>query len=250
MHNIQDFYGKQTDILRDIVLGPASDKAMPGLRFEENGMRVYDLDVLDVSIKGDLESKLVKARQAAFENTLAVQRQEQEFQLAAATAEFEKKRLELEQEAIRAREERDLAQISARTKVDTADAEARKIKEEAELLVSKLAAERSAVAADEQIRVERLRQSVRIDMLRAEVEAAVEKAKAFSPDLIAALETFGHRAVVEKAMEAVSPLAILGGTSVSDVLQKILSGTRIGEALAMGGVVPVNGAPAQLQQKS
>ena len=68
--------------------------------------------------------------------------------------------------------------------------------------------------------------------LAAEVTAVAEKARAVSPDLIAALQAFGDRALAEKMAESMAPLAILGGESVSEVLGRLLRGTPLARLLA------------------
>jgi len=71
--------------------------------------------------------------------------------------------------------------------------------------------------------------------LEAEVKAVVDKAQAVSPDLVAALQAFGDKALTEKVAESMAPLAILGGESVVDVLGRLLSGTALAEVLSSKG---------------
>jgi len=53
--NIEEFNNDAADILRDTVLGVADEgKKRPGKTFEENGMQVYDIEVLNITI-GDSE---------------------------------------------------------------------------------------------------------------------------------------------------------------------------------------------------
>jgi major vault protein len=63
------------------------------------------------------------------------------------------------------------------------------------------------------------------------VSAVSDKARAVSPDLIAALQAFGDRALAEKMAESMAPLAILGGESVSEVLGRLLRGTPLAKLL-------------------
>ena len=49
--NIEDFNNNAADILRDIVLGTAEEgKKRSGKTFTENGMHVYDIEILDIKI--------------------------------------------------------------------------------------------------------------------------------------------------------------------------------------------------------
>jgi major vault protein len=75
----------------------------------------------------------------------------------------------------------------------------------------------------------------RVRELDAEVRAVAGKAAAVSPDLVAALQSFSDRALVERVAESMAPLAILGGESVADVLGRLLAGTALSEALGKKG---------------
>lgn len=82
----------------------------------------------------------------------------------------------------------------------------------------------------------------RMTALGAEVRAVVDKAGAISPDLVAALQSFGDRAMVERVAESMAPLAILGGDSVVEVLAKLLRGTPLAKALGPKVEEPTNGS--------
>lgn len=54
---VEEFYGNHTEILRNIVLGKSIDNTpRPGVVFEENGMHIYDVEVLNVGMQNsDIE---------------------------------------------------------------------------------------------------------------------------------------------------------------------------------------------------
>jgi major vault protein len=207
-------------------------------------MRVYDVEVLGVSIGDETIAKLlVEAQHASVQQALAV----------AA----ERRRLEL----TRAREStrQESATLEATTKLQLLDIEGREVERKHEVELTRIRAEadtrenrhKAEVAlqqlldsvATAQLARERARAQFDDEVARAEsertlreldaqVKAAAEKAKAFSPDLIAALQAFGDRALAEKMAESMAPLAILGGESVSDVLGRLLAGTSVADVLA------------------
>ena len=72
--------------------------------------------------------------------------------------------------------------------------------------------------------------------LDTQVRSMVERAKAISPDFIAALQSFNDKDQLVKIAEAMAPLAILGGESVAEVFSRLLSGTKLeGVFLNIGG---------------
>ncbi len=68
-------------------------------------------------------------------------------------------------------------------------------------------------------------------LIEAEVNALVKRAQAVTPDLVAALGTFGERAMVEKVAEAMAPMGLIGGKSVVEVLGTLLKGTPLAKHL-------------------
>jgi major vault protein len=99
--------------------------------------------------------------------------------------------------------------------------------------------ERKRQSLDLDLSVARQQLDQRLTLLNSEVQATVAKAEAVSPDLIAALQAFGDKALAERMAETMAPLAILGGTSVVDALGNLLRGTRLEEVLLRSqGLLP------------
>lgn len=243
-HGIEHFYANAVTILRDIVLGVvAEDGKRPGRRFDENGMRIYDVEVLEVAIGDEtIAELLVKAQHAAVQQTLqlaaeqrrleatrqseAIGQQIAELQSQTRQKQSGLKTLEVEQllrhqlaeqaAKIELHERQQTALLSEQARVGTIH--------EAELA-------RRKAAQDLELAVAQGKLDQRLRELAAEVSAVSDKARAVSPDLIAALQAFGDRALAEKMAESMAPLAILGGESVSEVLGRLLRGTPLAKLL-------------------
>lgn len=242
--SVQDFHPHAVTIVRDMVLGAQNAEGKrSGRLFEENGMRIYDVEVLGVEI-GDagIETLLVGAQHAAVEQTL--------------TLDGERRRLELTRERQSIEQEIDVITAGTRQKkfaLDRGDVEAAhelaraKIHAEAEARHDRLTAQladqppleavhsaeltRRKATAELELDVGNKQLAQRLTELDSEVRAVVDKAKAVSPDLIAALQAFGDRALAEKMAQSMAPLAILGGESVSEVLARLLRGTKLAQVL-------------------
>lgn len=258
-HRVQDLHPRAVPILRDVVLGPQGEGGKrPGRLFVENGMRIYDVEVLNVEIgDSEIEKLLVQAQHAAVEQTLTVGSERRRLELVKETAAIELEIQKTQRETHRAKAEVDMAAINdkrelelARIASDSACAKERlnaKVAEQASLdAVS--AAELARKKAVKNVDVEGAEKDLglRLRALEAEVQAVSEKAKAVSPELIAALQAFGDRALAERMAESMAPLAILGGESVSDVLARLLKGTKLARVLE--GADSTNGsssAPAR-----
>jgi cystathionine beta-lyase/cystathionine gamma-synthase len=232
-------------VVRDVMLGAqAEDGNRSGRRFDENGMRVYDVEVLDVEIGDEgIATLLVEAQHAAVEQTLTLdeerrrleltrEREEIERQVQAIQAGTRTQSLALQRTEVVAAFELERAKIQA-------EADGRKARLDATLAdqqamdavhVAELARRRGTSQLELDINDKDL--ALRLRELEAEVHAVAEKARAVSPDLVAALTAFGDRALAEKMAQSMAPLAILGGESVAEVLARLLRGTKLAQVLA------------------
>lgn len=255
-YDVQEFYSNQTEILRDVILGKSSGDGTPraGTTFAENGMRIYDVEILNVALQNAaVEKMLVDAQRSVIDNTLllAAEKRKLSFiqeseaikrQVAETNAETLRRSLELASEKAKLQLQHDLTVIESNAKAEAEriakEREAQDARAANELAAEKQQAEVSAVqlevqkASDAQrLEQERLKQELELQKLTAQVQGLVEKAKAIDPQLIAALQAFGEKAMVEKVAEAMAPLSILGGGSVVDVLKKLLEGTNLAKQL-------------------
>ncbi|MBX3232037.1 MAG: hypothetical protein KIT84_20020 [Labilithrix sp.] len=247
-HKVQELHPRVAPLVRDVVLGqPGEGGKRPGRVFQENGMRVYDVEVLDVTI-GDakIAALLVEAQHAVVAQTLTLEGEKRRLELVrereaidraiaevqAATA---KQRSELAVLAIEGEHTVDVARITSDAARSRDRLAAKRAEQEA--LDAVALAERERERAGKAAEIEGLQAELGLELQRitAHVQAVSEKAKAVSPDLIAALQAFGDRALAERMAESMAPLAILGGESVRDVLARLLAGTKVAGVLEQNG---------------
>lgn len=243
-HRIENFYANAITIVRDCVLGVAStDGKRPGRLFTENGMRIYDLEILDVKIGNEaIEQMLVAAQHSVVKQTLAISSEKR-------TLEYVQQSEAIKQEEATLRsttktQDLDLQTVETKSalllnlaKID-AEIEAQK-----KALTSKLADQetlnkidaselgRKRELATLELEMAEKRLNLRIEELKAEVAGVVDRANAVSPDFIAALQAFGDKALAEKLAESMAPLAILGGKSIAEVFAQLVKGTTLEDIL-------------------
>ena len=229
-HTIEELNAGYIDIVRNTILGASEDGKRKGKLFEENGVLIYDVEVSNLTI-GDsgIAKMLSDMQQSAVRQTLDVASKERELAASRRTESIEREIADQEDETEKHKHKlamatlsRDKLRINEEKAVQTATDE----KVDA---VSAAALLRARKAADQEIELEEKEQAQRIKVLEAEVKAVVDKAGAISPQLIAALQAFGDQKIAGDLATALSPLAILGGESVADVISKLLNGTAIGD---------------------
>jgi major vault protein len=241
---IQAFHPQVARDVRDVVLGAQAEGGKrPGRLFEENGMRIYDVEVLDVEIGDDkIALLLVGAQHAVVEQTLTLDgdrrrleqtRERELINQGVATIEASTRvlKLELQRSELDKVHTYDTAKLDAELDTRKRRLEAERVEQEGLDAVHDAKLARSQRTTAYELDTEDKRLAQRLRELESEVKAVATKAEAISPDLIAALQAFGDQALAERMAESMAPLAILGGESVVDVLGRLLRGTKLGHVL-------------------
>jgi major vault protein len=234
-----DIFSNGNQIIRDNILGESIEGKRTGLLFEENGMHVYDVEVLDISIlDNNIEKMLIEAQQDVMNQELKLSKEKRNFDftkektiiekaLSELITETNKRKIDLQIEENSKQLELNLAKIKAEIDSQkekyTSELEKQKLLDEA----NQREIERERKKNELAIEIEAQNQALEIQFLEAESKALKEKTEAISPEFIAALQAFGDKALAEKMAESMAPLAILGGQSVADIFQKLLKGTVI-----------------------
>lgn len=242
---VEDFYSRAIEVVRDAVLGPPQDRK--GRNFPENGMRVYDVDVLDVQLgDGAIAEMLTEAQHQAVRQAIqlaedqrnleATQRGEEiRQQIEALRFETTRKHLEIQGQELAGNLSLELARIAA-----NAEQENQRLKAQEERQVQLSSLQNSELARikqqrEQELELNRVQMEQRLEELKAQVEALVQRAHAVSPDLVAALQSFSDQHLAERVAQSMSPLAILGGKSVAEVFSQLLKGSPLEAAVRRWG---------------
>lgn len=247
--SVEEFYGNSADTIRDIVLGrkivTADGKvhARPGAEFEENGMHVYDVEVLQVRmVDANVEKLLSSAQRESIQNNVSLQSEQRRL---AYTQESErlKRMIETErtmtqQETMRlATENATLkAQLDLKVIDAAAAADSKRLKAEMDAKVMRLEIKQAEVNYDHSnkealLLLDKKEQDLKLEGLKAESQSVIDKLTAITPDLVSALQAFGDKAMVERVAKSMAPFTLLGGSSAVDVIRKALAGTKFADVL-------------------
>jgi len=238
---IEDFYQDPHNIIRDAFLGKQDkDGNRPGRPFEENGMKIYEVEVLGIQI-GDKEiEKMLTMNQ----NDLVKQN------LILEKAKRDAENYETTQDLKRQRITEDLLTAAEEQKKELADKEAEKVLQEAEKSIEGVRQAILDTTSDGHVERKKRADTAELDRqkeilgltiqeLQEEAKAVAEKGKAITPQFIHALQAFADKDLAGKLSQSMAPLSIIGGESILDVFQKLLKGTKmekIGEKLFTNGL--------------
>lgn len=240
---IEEFYGNAIDILRDAALGKVdatkSNQTRPGRAFAENGMRVYDLEVLDVVIKTDGVGKLLAEEQfralesamtiAAEERELGVTRRSQQVKqtVAQITAETAEQVSAAAQREVKAKLDEQMTRLQSEADLETQRLEHRKA-EQADLdAISAAELARRTREQDADVKARAALIEVELKKLLGETEQIVKRAGAVDAKLSAALVTLSDASMVERLATNLAPMAAMYGISAAEVLGNLFKGTPL-----------------------
>lgn len=230
---VKEFIENSTAIVRDAILGSKVEGEVRHHFFEENGMDVYDVEVLGVTISDSQISDLLKrAQTSAVQNAINLASEEQslettkrrtdiqsqvaelEHNLAAKKVELDTTLEQKEADAVMAKLESDIAQAVAKMEA--------KVDEQDKLnTISSATLTRRKADEDYTISLEEQR-----------VKFFVDKFAAVEPDLIAAIQTLGQTEFATKLAVAVAPLALHEATGLGTKLEDIFKGTALAGILS------------------
>ncbi|MEQ8220760.1 MAG: hypothetical protein ABRQ37_00550 [Candidatus Eremiobacterota bacterium] len=240
---IEEFYANAISIIRDTILGVPDGGKRPGRAFDENGMRVYDVEILDVNI-GDstISGLLVQAQHTSVQQAIQIAQEHRKLeitreteiikqQIAQSQAETTQKGLALEIEEVKKNLELALTQIASEIHTEDSRLSAKLAQQDKLSDISKSELERQKLEREQELSLAEKALHQKLAEVKAEVDAVVAKAGAVSPDLIAALQAFSDKHLAEKMAETMAPLAIIGGKSISEVFSNLLRGTPLEDIL-------------------
>lgn len=244
-HNIAEFYEKAISYIRDTVLGPqlGEGKTRTGRPFEDNGMKIYEVEVLGVTIEDRAVSDMLSAAQitmigdvvrvakaeralettmklevisqkdriAKKETRLVIIQSDLDELLANYGVSIKKIAGEYEQEQLKLKNS--LENTVDQNKIDVEELKMRKIEFEQELIEKK--AELDLVVQE----------------LVAKVDVVVKKAQAITPGLVEALSAFSKSDLLGKLSQAMSPIPMYADEGMLSVIERLFHGTIVGNIL-------------------
>lgn len=246
--NIEDFYADSVDIIRNLLLGEKKDGTpRPGMFFPENGMKIDDVEVLDVTIKDQkvremLENAqfqavagMIKVGQAEKDLALVLRQEEISQTLGRAKDATKLVSHELTQNEIKRALELAMARAGSLLKDHENSMAVAKAEECASDLRASAALERvksNQAVLEAKAKAEN---DERIRIIKAETESVVSRFGAGQQGFSEALLALSNQDTLAKIAEALSVQNLIGGRNAVDVVQQLFAGSPLSDMLA--GVV-------------
>ena len=251
-YSIEEFYANATDIVRNITLDKhvctcedectcncdSEEKKYSGRLFRENGMLVYDTEVLQVGVEKSVAYILEGHQMEMISKSLELSNAEKQMQVKTKLAEYEKKQIDLDNDnklhKLELNLNYELAQLEKEASVNEERRAMNEAKIQAEADLQKVMdaihdAKLERAKKDDEAKIETEKKLAEIDKARQEAYAATVKTimESIDEELIAALTSNANANMLETVTEAMAPYAIANGESVAEVTNKLLRGTTL-----------------------
>ena len=241
-YTIEEFYQNYSDIVRNIAINkPTGDKdgKWRGREFPENGMYVYDCEVLSLRVENKIAQMLDLHQEEMVSQSLKLSDAEKRVAVASELAKAEQMENELRTQKminqIELKRQEEVRKMEIKSEIARRDeAEKRAVKEAEHDMQSILDAIQTAELARKQ-------KAIDADLARKKAEADIEKAQqnayaetvakimaSIAPGLIEAMNSKSNNETTAAIAQALAPYALAGnGESVADVVNKLLRGTSL-----------------------
>ena len=240
-YTIEEFYQNYVSIVHDVAVN-SDNKDQNGRFFPENGMLVYDCDVLGIDVDPEIEEMLIahqhemitqslklsdaEKRVAVAEQLASAEQKEQELRTQQLLNKMTLKReeamreLEIQSEVNRQREAEDLAKKQAESDMQT--------------IVN--AIHEASLARKDKDYAQELEYQKNLAILEEKkqkvyAETVASIMESIGPDLVAAMNTKSNAEMTVAISEAMAPYALAKGESVSEVVNKLLRGTSLEDTI-------------------
>jgi major vault protein len=233
--SIRELRESVTDTVRDAILGQrGEDGAREGMSFDDNAMRVVDVDVLDLAITDDSVDDLLESAQSeALRRQIEVNQREvaihDERRLATIERQLAEERqrtriLELELEKRLTEELHTMAEAREAQRLALVQLERARELQDAELAAKIATTRLEADRATHEMALQRKEdfQVLALKAHDARVEGTVKQAQAYSPHLVETLRRLSDTQLLGELSENFSELAAVEGRGVLETARKFL----------------------------
>lgn len=238
--SIEEFYRNATDHIRSFILGdPGEGGKRPGMVFSDNNMRVRDVEVLRVTLMDDrIRQMLDNAQHEAVRSNIELENTRRTLEFVKEKENLQRERILTESETNKIRNQVEMELAASLLEVELKRIEGELKKLDGKLLMvqqeeniederTRHQLERIAAKFEVELDTEESRQRLKLEYLKSESEAIVNRLGVLLPGFSEALLALSRDEVIAKVASALNIQSIIGGKSVADSLNIAFRGTGL-----------------------
>lgn len=239
---IEEFYEDGTAFIRDLILGESVDGERPGLTFEENGMVISDVEVLEIKIDDpQIAQMLDRAQHETVASNIDLRQAERKLKVAQRKEEIAQDQAKAEHNTTVLKDQLQCEQIKQALQVamERASAELEQQEKEKEVTTAKEAVvsitseanlERKKQAAEFEDGVAKAKLANLKEQLVAETESTTKRFEAAQDGFSEALLALKDARTLEQVANALSVQNVLG-KNFGQVIQDLFKGSPLEPAM-------------------
>jgi len=238
---VEEFFTRSEDFVRDALLGAKGEDGAgrKGMSFDENGMRIYDVEVLSATV-GDvtIQNLLKVAQHEVVENNISLARSKRRLAVTQKTEDIRRQTADETDKTAAHRASLDLVAVernlasrlaSLKAEIETAKGELESCNATNEISLQNTQAEadRKNILYEIALVNKKELQDLDVALLKEQTAANVERLKAVEAGFSESLLALGNQDTLVKVAEAMSIQQILGGKDLPEVVQNVFAGTPL-----------------------
>lgn len=223
-------------IIRDAILGAKPEDGGPrkGLAFEENGMRVTDVDVLSLVIKDEkVAGMLAEAQRVTLQGMAKVAQQEAALTNQTRLEEIDQalaevahgtsaRKLELQELSKDETQKALMSEVGRKATYGQANQVRALAEEERQQDIDSKKREGELARHDLEMQKVKEQQAMQLEALAAQVKAVVDKAKAMDPHVMVALERLTDEVFLKGMVDGFGEWAAVKGVGLAEMAKQVL----------------------------
>lgn len=238
-HTVQEFYTKGMEIVRDTILQRVknpedSTKERNGLYFSENGMRITDVEVLDLHLKDQKIAQLLDgARKEVVVQNISMDQKHRELKLCQETERIEQEKCEaiattsriqskFNKEKIELHLSEEIAKLDSAKQQEEEKNNLATLEEKIELTHHEAKLKRKRENDEVELEREKEIETLRQSGINADAQALIHQYEALQDGFTEALTALNNDDVLIKVAQATSVQQMIGGNSAVEVIKNIL----------------------------
>lgn len=236
---VQEFHNNATEIIRDLILGVKTDiLPRPGRNFAENGMTVYDLELISAEIKDHkVADMLINCQLEHLQDAVSLERKSQQLVLTKGIEEAERNIAKEKESSVQLKDSFQLEAAKRKANLEMNmirfNAENEKLKQDGIQEATKIASATESIKRDskrEDIEITEFVQRNDLErkvlFLVEEAKASEQRMKAVQPALVEALMAASKVGILEKVFPQLASLAFVNGNDTETTMRALFKGTH------------------------
>lgn len=247
-YTIEELYQNYSDIIHDVAINKTSssenaDRGPDRRFFHENGMFVYDCDVLYLDVDDQVRELFEDEQYEMVKRTITLANASRKEEIAKQLDEIDRQHRQMENETAiylaKLKKELEETKLNSKAEVARLEEQEAAARQQAELDLQDTLNQIQKAKLERQKALDAAKQEAEI--AKAQLETArqtaytesVEKImQAISPDLVSAITTASESETLRSVSESLAPYALAQGRPISTVVNDLVRGTTLEETLA------------------